>query len=155
MFQLLDYTRSLIDGDALYCGEANGIADGRLVYVNAAATRNVRLSGAGSAPHVHGFSYVRRTNVYAPVTIVHPRDEKMAIIRGAGICRADYSHFVEAAIPAIGARIYGGANGLMTTVAGANQAIGRCVRQDSANNYVGTGTFANQAVVEFFFTPLT
>ena len=52
-------------------------------------------------------------------------------------------------------RIYGGANGLMTVTAGANQAIGRCVRQDPVNNYVGTGTFTNQAVIEFFFTPLT
>jgi hypothetical protein len=155
MFQLLDISRSFIDGDALYCGEANGIADGRLVWRTGAATRNVRLTGAGSAPHIHGFSYVRRTNVYAPQTIIHPQDEKMAIITGAGICRADATHFVEAAIPAVGARLYGGANGLMTVTAGANQAIGRCVRQDAVNNFVGTGTFTNQAVVEFFFTPLT
>lgn len=155
MFQMLDISRQFIDGDALYCGEANGIADGRLVWTNGAAIRNVRLTGAGSAPHIRGFSYVRRTNVYAPLTIIHPLDEKMAIYTGAGICRADATHFVEAAIPAVNARIYGGANGLMTTVAGANQAIGRCVRQDPVNNYVGTGTFTNQAVIEFFFTPLT
>ena len=155
MFQLLDRTRSLIDGDALYCGVAAGLPDGRLVWTNGAATRNVRLTGAGSAPHVHGFSYIRRTNTYRPTTIIAPQDEKVTIIRGAGVCRVDSTHFVEAAIPAIGARLYGGAGGLMTVTAGTNQAVGRCIRHDSANNYVGTGTFANQAVVEFFFTPLT
>jgi len=155
MFQLLDITRSFIDGDALYCGEANGIVDGNLVWTNAAPTRNVRLTGQGSAPHVHGFAYVRRTNVYAPTSTTAPRDEKMQIVRGAGVARCTASLFVEGTIPAIGVRVYGGANGLMTVTAGTNQAVGRCIRQDPVNNFVGTGTFTNQAVIEFFFTPLT
>jgi len=113
------------------------------------------LSGAGSAPHIHGFHYNRRTNVYRPTSLVTPQDEKTNIVIGAGLARVDATCFVEGVIPAVNARIYGGANGLMTTVAGANQAIGRCVRQDPVNNYVGTGTFANQAVIEFHFTPLT
>ena len=154
-FQLIDHQRSFTDGDALYVGEANGIANGRLVWVRNRVTRNIMLSGAGSAPHIHGFHYNRRTNTYRPTSIVTPQDEKSNVIRGAGLARLDATCFTAGTIPAVNARLYGGALGLITVVAGANQPIGRCVRQDPVNNYIGTGTFTSQAVVEFFFTPLT
>lgn len=154
-FQLIDHQRAFIDGDALYVGEANGIVNGRLVWRRNRVTRNIMLAGAGSAPHIHGFFYNRRTNVYRPTSITTPQDEKANIVIGAGLARLDATCFTAGTIPAVNARLYGGANGLLTVVAGANQAIGRCVRQDPVNNYVGVGTFTNQAVVEFFFTPLT
>ena len=152
-FQLVDMERAFIDGDALYCGEAAGLLNGQLVWSN--ATGVVKKTGAGSAPHVHGFAYSRRTNVYRPTSVTIPLDEKMNIVRGAGQTRVDSTLFVEAALPAVNARIFAGAGGLMTVTAGTNQAIGRCTRIDAVNNYIGIGTFANQAVIEFYFTPLT
>lgn len=153
-FQLIDMERSFIDGNAKYCAESGGLLNGNLVWIDSAG--DVRKTGAGSAPHIHGFAYSRRTNVYRPTSLTIPDNEKMNVIRGAGQVRVDTTHFVEGTLPAINARIFGGAGGLMTTTAGSNQAIGRCVPPlDPVNNYIGLGTFTNEAVIEFFFTPLT
>lgn len=152
-FQLIDMERSFIDGDALYCGEVNGLVNGNLVWVD--TNGNVKLHSGGSAPHVYGFAYSRRTNVYRPTSTTVPNTEKMNVVRGAGLARVDATLFVEGTIPARNARIFAGANGLMTVTAGVNQPVGRCIRHDAVNNYIGIGTFTNQAVVEFFFTPLT
>lgn len=153
-FQLVDMTRAMIDGDAIIAGEA--MVNGNLVNVRlVGAQLTARLTGAGSAPHIDGFAYLRRTIEYRPTSIAIASGLDMNVIRGAGMVRVDSSLFTEAAIPAVNARIFGGANGLMTVTAGTNQAIGRCTRQDPVLNWIGTGTAANQAVIEFFFTPRT
>ena len=45
MFQLLDITRSFIDGDALYCGEANGIVDGTGKPIGSREVRVIQIQG--------------------------------------------------------------------------------------------------------------
>lgn len=151
-WQLVDHERAFIDGDALYCGEAAGLINGNLVYRTAAGL--VLKTGAGSAPKIEGFAYSRRTNVYRPTSTTIPSGEKMNIVVGAGRVRVDAAMFVEAALPVVNQPIYGGAGGLMTVAPGVNnQQIGRCRRIDPVNNYIGTGTFGNQAVIEYFFDP--
>ena len=153
-FQLTDHQRAFIDGDAIYAGET--LANGDLVRVRSVAgTLTATKTGAGSAPHIAGFAYNRRTNVYMPTTVTWPSGEKMNVIRGSGRVRCSTARFVGGVLPTVEQRIYGGAGGLMTTTAGTNQAIGRCVAVDPVNDYVGLGAFANQCVIEFFFTPLT
>jgi len=148
-FQLIDEERAFIDGDAVYAGES--LVNGNLVYRTPAGL--LMKSGAGSAPKIEGFAYSRRTNVYRPTSTTIPTSEKMNVVVGMGRVRVDASLFVEAALPAVNAPVFGGAGGLMTVTAGTNQQIGRVRRIDPVNDYIGTGTFGNQAVIEFLFDP--
>ena len=148
-FQLIDHQRSFIDGDGKDAGEA--MVNGNVVWVN--ATGSVFLHSGGSAPYPHGFAYSRRTNVYRPTSITIPITEKMNVIRGGGQVVAPAALFTEAVIPAVNARIFAGAAGLMTTTAGANLAIGRCVGQEPVLDYIGLGTATNEARIEFDFPP--
>lgn len=148
-FQLIDHQRSFIDGDGKYAGEA--LVNGNVVWVNAAGS--VYKHSGGSCPFPHGYAYSRRTNVYRPTSITIPTSEKMNVIRGGGQIVAPAALFTEGSIPAVNAKVFAGANGLMTTTAGANQQIGRCVGAEGVLDFIGVGTATNEARIEFDFPP--
>jgi hypothetical protein len=58
-------------------------------------------------------------------------------------------------MPAANALVYAGATGLMTTTAGSNVTIGKCIRQETRiEGTGGTGTSQTVAVVWFNIEPV-